>query len=84
MRGQPIVVVTETIVDVMRCKSFIRFSHHSSQSDEGALDLGVVHVLKKVVGLKHVIWFQAVFTNGSHKVSNVLQLREIEGIDKND
>lgn len=54
------------------------FSHHSSQCDKGWLDLGVIHVLKKVVGFKDVMWFQAIITNGSHKLSDVLQLREIE------
>lgn len=50
--------------------------HHSSQSDECALDLSVVDILKQIVGLKDVMWLQAVVCDGTDKIPYVFQLRE--------
>lgn len=50
--------------------------HHSSQSDECALDLSVVDILKQIVGLKDVVWLQAVLRDGTDEIPYVFQLRE--------
>lgn len=50
--------------------------HHSSQSDECALDLSVVDVLKQIVGLKDVMWPQAVLCDRTDKIPYVFQLGE--------
>lgn len=50
--------------------------HHSSQSDECALDLSVVDILKQIVGLKDVVWLQAVLSDGTDEIPYVFQLRE--------
>lgn len=48
--------------------------HHSSQSDECALDLSVVDILKQIVGLEEVMWLQAVLRDCTDKVPYVFQL----------
>lgn len=52
--------------------------HHSNQSDERALDLSVVDILKQIVGLKDVMWLQAVLRDRTDKVPYVFQLRRTD------
>lgn len=47
---------------------------HSSQSDESALDLSVVDILKQIIGLKEVMWLQAVVCDRTDKIPDVFQL----------
>lgn len=49
-------------------------THNSSQGDERALDLGVVGILKQVVGLKQIVWLHTINCDGSDKIANVFQL----------
>lgn len=58
--------------------------HHSSQSDERALDLSVVDILKQIVGLEDVMWLQAVLCDGANKIPYVFQLRKKKQKKKND
>lgn len=52
------------------------YSHHSCQSDKCTLDLGVVDVLKQIVGFKDVVRLQAVLRDGTNKVPNVFKLKK--------
>lgn len=58
------------------CVSVCSCPHHSSQSDECTLDLSVVDILKQIVGLKDVMWPQAVLCDCTDKIPYVFQLRK--------
>lgn len=75
------VTIISIFVESLHCKPFLCVcvcSHHSSQSDERALDLSVVDILKQIVGLKDVVWLQAVVCDCTDKIPNVFQLNKKE------
>lgn len=49
-------------------------AHHAGQGQEGGLHLGVVGVLKQVIGLKYVVGLHPVLGGGLDEVAYVLQL----------
>lgn len=50
------------------------YTHHAGQSQESGLNLGMVGVLKQVVGLKDVMGLHPILGNGFNEITYVLQL----------
>lgn len=49
-------------------------THHAGQGQEGGLHLGMISVLKQVIGLKDVVGLHPIFGDGLDEVAYILQL----------